>query len=136
MDIHLQSSVAWSDNAYPVHNHCQLYETWTLFRYKNQPRGSKNQVEVSNYKTLSWVSEKFHDTEFGNDFLVDTKYPGDKRTNRFIGLYWNTTFVSKDTVSRMAGGPVNGDELANPVSMGKCSGHKGLPQFADKKVTT
>lgn len=25
---------------------------------------------------LSWVSEKFHDTEFGNDFLVDTKYAG------------------------------------------------------------
>ena len=44
--------------------------------------------------------------------------------------------ASKDTVSRKKGGPVNGDELANPVSMGKCSGHRGLPQFTDKKVTT
>lgn len=25
MDIHLQSSVAWSDNAYPVHNHSVSY---------------------------------------------------------------------------------------------------------------
>lgn len=24
------------------------------------------------------IREKFHDTEFGNDFLVDTKYAGNK----------------------------------------------------------
>lgn len=83
------------------------------------------------------IRAKLHDTEFGNDFLVLTV--STQETNEqtdCLDSMETYKSVNQRTESTERPVTVSRDKAADPVSVGKCPGHRGRPWPNGKKVNS